>query len=135
MDGHNTEARSVYIAGPMTGVEDYNYPLFNFVAETLREWGFDVVNPTELKHNEDPEADVSRAEYMTLDLPYVIACDVLALLPDWEQSRGTNVELLVALACGNEVWEIFDDGAEAVFVKSDARPNLWIIQRHIEDTV
>ena len=137
MNGHKTEARSIYIAGPMTGVEDYNYPMFDVVAEMLREWGFEVVNPTELKHNEDPEADVSLDEYMVLDLPYVIACDALALLPGWEQSRGSNVELLVALACGREVWEIFEDDRDdsAIFVLSDARPNLWVVQRHIEDIV
>ena len=135
MDGHKTEARSIYIAGPMTGIEEFNYPLFNLVAKTLRLWGFEVVNPAELQHNEDPEADVSRAEYMVLDLPYVIACDVLVLLPGWEQSTGSNIELLVALACGREVWELVQDDEEsAVFVVSDARPHLWPVHRHIEDT-
>ena len=134
MNGHKTEARSIYIAGPMTGVYELNYPLFNLVAKTLREWGFEVVNPTELEHNEGP-GSLSLDKYMVLDLPYVMACDVLVLLPDWEQSRGSNVELLVALSCGREVWELVqDDEDTAVFVVSDARPNLWAIQQHIEDT-
>ena len=136
MDGHETvgtETRSIYIAGPMTGIEEYNYPLFNLVAKTLRLWGFEVVNPAELQHNEDPEADVSRAEYMVLDLPYVIACDVLVLLPGWGLSLGTNIELFVALVCGRAVWELVQEDEEsAVFVVSDARPNLWAVHQHIE---
>ena len=135
-----TETRSVYIAGPMTGVEEFNYPLFNLVAATLREWEFDVVNPAELQHNKDAEetgVEATRAEYMVLDLPHVIACDVLVLLPGWETSTGTNIELLVALACGLDVWELvqdYEDSDSAVFVISDARPNLWTIQQHIEET-
>jgi len=133
-----TDRLSVYIAGPMTGVEDLNYPLFNLVAEALRDDGFEVVNPAELQHNRNPEAtevEVTRAEYMTLDLPYVIACDILCLLPDWEQSRGANVELLVALSCGNEVWELVEDDESAVFLKApEARPSLWRIARHVDES-
>jgi len=120
----------------MTGVEDLNYPLFNLIAETLRHGGYEVVNPAELQHNQAPEAEATRAEYMALDLPHVIACDILCLLPDWEQSRGANVELLVALSCGNEVWELVQDGEEsAVFLESpDLRPSLWRIARHVDDS-
>lgn len=37
----------VYLAGPMTGIADYNFPAFNAAAARLRAEGFDVVNPAD----------------------------------------------------------------------------------------
>lgn len=37
----------VYLAGPMTGIADYNFPAFNAAAARLRAVGFDVVNPAD----------------------------------------------------------------------------------------
>jgi len=36
----NERTTSIYLAGPMTGVEDWNHPLFNEVAGALRAEGF-----------------------------------------------------------------------------------------------
>ena len=38
----------VYIAGPMTGIPQYNFPEFDRVATLLRAMGYDVVSPAEL---------------------------------------------------------------------------------------
>ena len=37
----------VYIAGPMTGLPDFNYPAFNAAAAKLRALGLEVLNPAE----------------------------------------------------------------------------------------
>ena len=37
-----------YIAGPMTGIEALNFPLFHRVAAELRARGIDAVNPAEI---------------------------------------------------------------------------------------
>jgi hypothetical protein len=37
----------VYVAGPMTGIKDFNYPAFNAVAASLREAGYLIENPAE----------------------------------------------------------------------------------------
>ena len=134
-------AESVYIAGPMAGVEEFNYPLFNAVAKLLRAAGFTVVNPAELDDApavESPSAyyvsHVERAEYMRRDLPYVLDCDALALLPDWELSTGANIELMTALVAGKEVWEFFeDDEVGLALAYSAARPDLFRIVKHIEE--
>ncbi|CRM19804.1 hypothetical protein [Pseudomonas sp. 31 R 17] len=37
----------VYVAGPMTGIEDFNYPAFNAVADQLRALGYEFENPAD----------------------------------------------------------------------------------------
>ena len=39
--------RKVYLAGPITGVVDNNFPAFNAAADTLRSAGLDVFNPAD----------------------------------------------------------------------------------------
>ena len=43
----------IYIAGPMTGRPDLNFPAFHAAATTLRDAGFDVVNPAEINPDQD----------------------------------------------------------------------------------
>lgn len=40
-------ANRVYVAGPMTGIPDFNYPAFNAVADQLRAQGYEVENPAD----------------------------------------------------------------------------------------
>lgn len=143
-EARKSKAVSVYVAGPMQGYEDYNYPLFQAVSEALRGYGFQVVNPAELD-SADPlphELDggepwtvspKSRAAYMKRDLTWVVGCDAICLLPGWEESKGANMELLVALMKGSEVWEVFEEDGEAVFAYSDVRPDLWKVMAHVEE--
>lgn len=37
----------IYIAGPMTGLPDFNFPAFNDMAAILRGLGYHVENPAE----------------------------------------------------------------------------------------
>ena len=133
-----SERTTIYIAGPMTGVEDLNYPLFNEVAGKLRAEGYNVFNPAELDGGpQDSTGDGSLlAEFMVRDLPYVIAADVIALLPNWRESRGANLELLTARICGKEVWEALpnDDETAVFFYASEVMPDLFKVTNHIEET-
>ena len=49
---YSTKLKRVYVAGPMRGYVDYNYPAFDSACEVLREAGYDVVSPHEIC--EDP---------------------------------------------------------------------------------
>ena len=55
----------VYLAGPMTGYPDYNYPAFHCAAEQYRAAGFDVVSPAELHGNDFGK---TFEEYLSVDL-------------------------------------------------------------------
>ncbi len=100
-------AKRIYVAGPMTGLPESNYPAFNAAAAILREQGFDVVNPAE---NNLP-ADSTWQDYMRVALRQEVACDVVFLLPGWKRSRGARIEHHVARGLGLEVW--FAEGPTA----------------------
>jgi hypothetical protein len=95
----------IYLAGPMRGKPLCNFPAFDDAAKRLRDIGFTVFNPAERDRVEDgfdPATSQPRpfVEYMRIDLPQVMACDVLALLPGWENSKGAQLERHVARECG-----------------------------------
>lgn len=89
--------RRVYLSGPMSGYPDYNYPLFNDVAGKLRAAGWEVFNPAE---NDEGSTHRPREWYLKTDIPNALACDIVAVLPGWEKSRGAKLEALVALEVG-----------------------------------
>ncbi len=86
----------VYIAGPMSGLEDDNFPSFHAAEKMLRQLGFDVFNPA----IEDEPKDETLAWYLARDLPELCRCDAIALLPGWRESKGARAEHAVAQALG-----------------------------------
>lgn len=88
--------KRIYIAGPMTGLPDFNYPAFNTAAERLRALGFDVENPAE---NPEPHCG-SWLGYMRMAIRQLAQCDGVALLPGWQESRGARIEHQLATQLG-----------------------------------
>ena len=99
----------VYLAGPMRGKISYNFPAFEKAAAFLRANGHSVFSPAErdLEDGFDPTTDVAHSisHYMAIDLPEVCKCDVIALLPGWEDSEGCRIELSVARKLNKAVWD------------------------------
>jgi nucleoside 2-deoxyribosyltransferase len=87
----------IYLAGPMTGLPDFNYPAFNAEAARLRALGYHVENPSE-----NPDQP-SWAHYMRQALAQLVTCDTIAVLPGWRDSRGARLEVTVANALGMPV--------------------------------
>jgi nucleoside 2-deoxyribosyltransferase len=83
--------RKIYLAGPMSGLPEFNFPAFNTEAARLRSLGFNVVNPAEI--NRPGEA---RVECLRRDIPELLKCDTVAFLPGWEDSEGARMELCIA---------------------------------------
>lgn len=94
----------LYLAGPMTGLPDYNRPAFNAMAAQLRAAGYFVVNPAE---NGLP-ADSAWIDHMRRDIELMMVnqCDGLALLPSWGVSKGANIEFELARALGFELMHV-----------------------------
>ncbi|MDF3821990.1 DUF4406 domain-containing protein [Leptospira sp. 96542] len=92
----------LYIAGPMTGLPDLNFPAFHAQAARLRAQGHEVVNPAEL----NPDPAMPWAECMLRDLAALTRCDGVVLLPGWDQSPGAQIERLWAQRLGLSVGEV-----------------------------
>lgn len=86
----------LYVAGPMTGLPEYNLPAFATAAAELGALNYEAVNPG--RHGADPA--FTWADYMRRGLVDLVGCDGVALLPGWERSRGAALEVHVANALG-----------------------------------
>jgi hypothetical protein len=95
-----------YLAGPMTGHKDSNYPAFAKATQALRAMGLDVVSPHETMENMDER--LSWDECIRHDLRTLTTCTGIILLPGWSESRGANLEFQTALALGLTL-AYFDD--------------------------
>ena len=102
--------KRIYIAGPMTGLPDFNYPAFNAAAARMRALGFEVENPAE---NPEPPCK-SWLGYMRMAIRQLVTCDIVALLPGWKGSRGARIERWLAGMLGLKVVraELIEDGPE-----------------------
>lgn len=95
----------IYLAGPMSGIEDGNYPAFREAARVLRAQGYRIASP----HEHGRPRHYGEAYYLRLGLLLLLEkCDSLALLPGWQTSKGTVVELTVARALKYKVYVIVD---------------------------
>ena len=89
----------VYVAGPMSGLPDFNYLAFDRKAAELRAQGWAVENPAE---NPVPACG-SWAGYMRMALRQLSTCTHIHMLPGWEQSKGARLEWHIAEQLGLEV--------------------------------
>ncbi len=95
----------LYLAGPMRGIPDFNFPAFEEAASLLRSVGHEVWSPAEQEQltavkTHGPE---NFAAYMERDLAAVCRSDAVAVLPDWQKSQGARLETYVATELGKPV--------------------------------
>ena len=112
-----------YLAGPMTGVPQFNIPLFDEAAKKLRAAGFIIISPAERDTYETRNSALesvdgdhatlvtteSYGDMLSRDMK-IIADEVggLILLDGWENSRGARLEVYVALVLGRKFGKYTD---------------------------
>lgn len=92
-----TTPRKIYIAGPMTGLPDFNRPAFNAYAAKLEAEGHIVLNPATLP------LGLEHWQYMLLCQPMVAVADEVHLLPGWANSTGALTEHEWATSLGKVI--------------------------------
>ena len=102
--------KKVYIAGPMTGIPEFNFPAFFSAQARLEKEGWKVFNPAEKDQEKDLDAEAVKTgdakkaiaagfdfrECFLWDTEKVITADAIYMLPGWEQSPGAKAEHAVA---------------------------------------
>lgn len=108
----------VYIAGPMTGIPQFNIPAFDALASDLRRQvaepgvkAFEVISPAELDgaatravllksttgHAGDLPAGMTWGDFLARDVKMIAddGIEAIVVLPGWERSRGARLETFV----------------------------------------
>jgi hypothetical protein len=91
----------LYLAGPMTGHPENNYPAFNAAARRLRDAGFVVLNPAETIL--PPLANPGWGDWMRAGITQLLTADAVALMPASGGSRGARLEVHIAHELGMPV--------------------------------
>ena len=110
---------TIYVAGPMRGYDNYNYPAFDYRSGKLKEMGWEVINPAELDRNQgkplsDPKAFCPDSNYedhqymrsaLKRDMDAICdKCTAVYMMANWEQSRGAKAEWHLAKALGLDIF-------------------------------
>lgn len=114
----------IYVAGPMRGIPNFNFPAFDAAAARLRNLGHQVCNPAErdrLTHGDavcdSATGDLEDVKHLGFNLRETLAwdlawiaehADAVAVLPGWEDSKGAKAETALALALGLSVAPVED---------------------------
>jgi hypothetical protein len=91
----------IYIAGPMTGYADLNFPAFHRAATHWRSCGYSVQNPAEINAVDDGRTDHERRRR---DIQALLLCGSIYMLRGWSSSNGAKTELVIAKWLNFTVW-------------------------------
>lgn len=112
---------AIYVAGPMTGIPQFNIPAFDRMSEALRRSGYRVVSPVELDGPEYREWAMLSEDGVSMEgnpfgwsWGHVLARDIeliadgdevgpidgIVVLPGWHNSKGARLETFVAFLSG-----------------------------------
>ena len=111
--------KKIYVAGPMRGIKDFNFPAFYAAAAMLRDAGWEVFCPAErddMVHgmgvNKSETGDLGEAVQKGFSLREALADDTqyialhataIYMLPGWSTSKGARAEHALAEALGLEI--------------------------------
>lgn len=112
-----------YLAGPMRGYENYNFPAFYEAQALLEMKGHNVVNPARMDVDQDkaswveshgeivPSPDFTFEDAMRRDIGAIaLDRDSIVLMPGWEKSEGAGEELRAAKLFGLDVYLYVGNG-------------------------
>lgn len=144
----------VYLAGPMRGIADFNFPAFRRLTKALRALGIEVTSPHEMDEaagyywegftgNEDLSAyNFDMVERLTEDIHVIGKSDAVVVMDGWVSSSGARAEASFAWAVGKPVYFFSEgdrsNGFEPYFVemtKGQMSPGVVSPIKEIEEVV
>ena len=106
---------NIYIAGPMRGVPEFNFPSFYEAEEMLKKQGWNVFNParndvenyglntTGLKGDMGELPEFNLRDALAWDMQRICESGAIYMLQGWEHSTGARAEHALAIALGLDV--------------------------------
>lgn len=101
--------KQIYIAGPMTGHVDHNFPAFDAAKKHFEALGYRVLSPADLdravgvfEHTNELPKNFLR-EAILRDVVTIYFCDEIYLMKGWETSKGARAEKALAEWLGLEI--------------------------------
>jgi len=109
--------RTVYLAGPMRGLPDFNFPAFDTARDHGSSLGWVVINPADMDREsrfeetdttQDVGAPEAAREFFQRDMAALHSLhaehgDAIAMLPGWENSTGARAEYHAAKWLGLKI--------------------------------
>ncbi len=105
----------IYIAGPMRGYKDFNFPAFDAAKKLGESLGHEVTSPADMDREHDGFEGIGKdgvsgdfigstlERCVRRDCEAVINNDAIALLPGWENSTGAKAEHAIAMWLGRTI--------------------------------
>ena len=141
VDYPKPKRQTLYLAGKMRGLPGLNFHVFDHWKQELERKGFTVISPADLsrasgfhpglddmvcKNSGRPDRDMRAV--MATDLTVIASVDGIALIPGWESSLGTTVELAYAQFLGLPVYDATT--GELLVVRS--KPWNWALEVQVD---
>lgn len=120
--------KTVYLSGPMTGIENGNKEAFDKMESFLVDQGLRVFNPATAGVVEG----WNRQDYLRRDTEFIAKCDAIILLNQWYMSRGVAAELMIGLGLGLKFFKCVSTG-EGVPYRVEMAPS--VIWRHVVEFI
>lgn len=113
------KTKTAYISGPISGMLNNNFDAFKRAQSQLERDGYIVLNPHEIAidvYNKwskiNVETQQQRKEmwrdFMRVDIRFLMSCDCVFLLDNWESSQGATLELTIAQKLGIPIYYMRD---------------------------
>ena len=87
----------IYIAGPMTGLPNFNRDSFHKASDYFTSKGYSVLNPATL-----PDG-LTSSEYMDICVAMVRCADQVYFLEGWQKSAGAQAEYHLAVKLEKQI--------------------------------
>ena len=110
--------KKIYIAGPMTGCPQYNFPAFLEAEEELKSRGWQVSSPARMDIDrgfnpiKNPKAvftDDMLLPAIRMDIAAILDSDAIAMLDNWAESKGAKAEYYIARWAGKKLFRYYQE--------------------------
>ncbi len=112
---------TAYLAGPMRGIKEFNFPAFRRATSILRYTGITIISPHEMDeeagydwtgftgHEDLASFNFDLTARLADDIAAICEVEAVILLDGWKVSGGARAEASFAWATGRPVFE-FEEG-------------------------